>query len=166
MWHSFICGLSCYVVLSRWSNMKSAQIFLILALCCSFAGEFYYKKWETKINFENIFTSLLAATQTTQAPNSTLANVDDMEIQFYHLNTSEHDSHEKRISLRQRRGPCACLDLNCGCCAGMEIQKFKRKCKLWIFLGKILLIPNLYHMSMGGIDWECKEILFISKKRV
>lgn len=52
-------------------------------------------------------------------------STDDFHIEFYHLNAN--DSLEKRISLRQRRGPCACLSLNCGCCAGMETQKFKRK---------------------------------------
>lgn len=35
------------------------------------------------------------------------------------------DSLEKRLQFRQRRGPCSCVDLNCGCCAGM----FRRKRK-------------------------------------
>lgn len=71
------------------------------------------------------------STQTAvRSSNSTVENVDDMNIEFFHLNTSVNDSVEKRISLRQRRGPCACLDLNCGCCAGMEFQKFKRKSEL------------------------------------
>lgn len=57
--------------------------------------------------------------------NLTAKNENDSKIEFYHLNSNE--SLEKRIQFRQRRGPCSCFELNCGCCAGMEFQQFKRK---------------------------------------
>lgn len=73
---------------------------------------------------------------TTSSTNATIENVDDLKVEFFHLNEYESETVEKRISLRQRRGPCACLDLNCGCCAGMEFQKFKRKRKIQQFCEK------------------------------
>lgn len=44
-------------------------------------------------------------------------------IDFFDVHTNE------LLLLRapERRGPCACVDLNCGCCAGMNIQQFNFK---------------------------------------
>lgn len=46
---------------------------------------------------------------------------DNLQIEFFDLLTNKP---LRRIQLRQNRGPCACADLNCGCCAGMDIQQF------------------------------------------
>lgn len=94
------------------------------------------------------------STQTTAPPssNSTVENVDNMNVEFYHLNASENDSVEKRISLRQRRGPCSCLELNCGCCAGMEFQKFKRKRELYISHREICIMILLIIIQKKVLD--------------
>lgn len=57
--------------------------------------------------------------------NFTTNDVESVKIDFYHLNSEE--SLEKRIQFRQRRGPCNCLNLNCGCCAGMNMKQFNFK---------------------------------------
>lgn len=73
--------------------------------------------------------------------NETLAaqiekNTKNITIEFYDLDTKEPFGLG---GLRQRRGPCACLDLNCGCCAGMRMPaiNFRRQCKFYSSLTSI-----------------------------
>lgn len=79
-----------------------------------------------KTSSKRKFTSNRSTQNATEFPsNKTHEDAEDLNIEFFHLHVN--DSIEKGISIRQQRGPCACLSLNCGCCAGMETQKFKRK---------------------------------------
>ena len=66
-------------------------------------------------------------------PNSTIQNDNNSTVQmyprFYHLNKNIK-WQEKGIEIRQQqKGPCSCFELNCGCCAGMQFRRFKRKRK-------------------------------------
>lgn len=66
--------------------------------------------------------------EVTSTANSTLDNIpDDLKVEFYHLNTTDETLEKGIIFRREQRAPCSCLNLNCGCCAGMETQRFKRK---------------------------------------
>lgn len=82
-------------------------------------------------SFANVFCVFSAANVTHKKfsnhiiQNETVNGIEDVKIDFYHLNSDE--LLEKRIQFRQRRGPCACVDLNCGCCAGMNMQQFNIK---------------------------------------
>lgn len=93
--------------------------------------QFYFSSRSVK--FVSLFFEFLVAKhhkQMTHTSNDEIlpstnwsnVNVDDLQIEFYHLDTFE--SLEKGIQLRQRRGPCSCIALNCGCCAGMAMQQF------------------------------------------
>lgn len=86
------------------------------------------------MNFHSIFLLISVTTSEkkhslrttqTEAENSLNSTIKAEDIDFFHLNTAE--SLEKRIQLRQRRGPCSCSNLNCGCCAGMAMQQFNIK---------------------------------------
>lgn len=60
-----------------------------------------------------------------QSTAAALQSIDwsrNFTIEFFDLSTNE-----PLVRAPERRGPCACIDLNCGCCAGMNIQQFNFK---------------------------------------